>query len=280
MALAACGGGGGGGGASGGSGQGSGGGATGPFNTTEFQANWGLANVGALHAFDNGGTGNGVTVAVIDTGIDVNHPEFSGALSGLSRNIISGNAADLQDPDGHGTAVAGVIAARRNDSLTHGVAFQSTILALRADTPGTCATNCSFTTTNVAAAIDFAVANGATVINLSLGGVSSATINTALANAAANGVIFVAAAGNAGGADPIFPAQFAADPGAAGLGIAAGATDSTNTIAAFSNRAGNTASAFLVAPGVAVVSTKLGGGSGAVSGTSFSSPHVAGALAV
>ncbi|MCH8112817.1 MAG: S8 family serine peptidase, partial [Proteobacteria bacterium] len=181
---------------------------------------------------------------------------------------------------GHGTFVAGIIGARRNSAATHGVAFQSTILALRADTAGSCAVACSFSTTDVATAIDFAVANGARVINLSLGGGASADINTALANAAAAGVIFVAAAGNAGDPDPIFPAQFARDAGALGLGIAAGASNTGNTIAGFSNRAGNTATAYLVAPGVDVVSTNLGGGTAAVSGTSFAAPHIAGAIAV
>ncbi len=275
LTLAACSGGGGGGG--GGSG---GGGLLAPFNTAEFQANWGLANIGALHAVENNGTGNGIIVAIIDTGIDTAHTEFTGAISPLSRNIITGLAADVQDPDGHGTFVAGIIGARRNSTATHGVAFQSTILALRADTAGSCAVTCSFSSTDVTAAINFAVANGARVINLSLGGAASADINAALANAAAAGVIFVAAAGNAGDPDPIFPAQFARDAGALGLGIAAGASDAGNNIAGFSNRAGNTATAFLVAPGVAVVSTNLGGGTAAGSGTSFSAPHISGAIAV
>ena len=277
LALAACSGGGGGG---GGVGGGAGAGASAPFDTAEFHANWGLASIGALHAFQNNGTGNGIVVAVIDTGIDTAHSEFAGAISGLSRNIITGLAADVQDPDGHGTFVAGIIGARRNSTGTHGVAFQSTILALRADTAGSCDVTCSFSSTDVATAIDFAVANGARVINLSLGGAASADINTALANAAAAGVIFVAAAGNAGDPDPIFPAQFARDAGALGLGIAAGASDTGNTIAGFSNRAGNTAAAFLVAPGVAVVSTNLGGGTAAGSGTSYSAPHITGAIAV
>ena len=236
--------------------------------------------MGALHAYNNSGTGNGIVVAVIDTGIDTAHTEFTGAISNLSRSIITGNAADVQDPNGHGTFVAGIIGARRNSAATHGVAFQSTILALRADTPGSCATSCTFSSTDVAAAIDFAVANGARVINLSLGGASSAIINTALTNAAAAGVIFVAAAGNEGDSNPIFPAQFAANAAALGLGIAAGASDVGNVIAGFSNRAGNTATAFLVAPGVAVVSTNLGGGTGAGSGTSFATPHISGAIAV
>src|SRR3546814_12280544 len=79
----------------------------------------------------------------------------------------------LKDENGHGTAVSGIIGAARNDSQIMGVAFNSTLLALRTDSPGTCdSTGCSHYDTDIAAAVDVAVQNGAKVINLSLGGAS------------------------------------------------------------------------------------------------------------
>ena len=268
VVLAACGGGGGGG----------GGGAV-NFNTTEFQANFGLASIGALTAFNNSGSGTGITVAIIDTGIDVNNAEFTGAIAAASTDTVTNNSTFLQDISGHGTAVADVIGARKNGSLTHGVAFSSTLLALRTDTIGSCFTSCSFTNTNIATAIDFAVANGANVINISLGGgASSAVLETALTAASNAGVITVISAGNSAGANPLNPALFAST--GTTLGIAVGSTNSANAFSSFSNRAGTAQNKYLVAPGQAIVTTNLGGGTTTVDGTSFSAPHVAGAAAV
>ncbi len=289
LVLAACGGGG------GGSGGGGGGGTT-NFNTAEFQANYGLSKIGALTAYNNNGTGSGITVAVVDTGIDVNNAEFSGAIAAASTDIVTNNKTFLQDPStsGHGTAVAGVIGARRNSAGTHGVAFNSTILAIRTDTVGSCFTSCTFTDDNIAKAINHAVSNGARVINISLGGSSApnTALQNALQNAVNNNVAVIAAAGNSGGSEALFTARLANCTGGGGLCngfnaqgkmIAVGATDQSNAIASFSNRAGDTASGFLVAPGVGIVTTNLlslGGGTRTVNGTSFAAPHVAGALAV
>jgi subtilisin family serine protease len=101
-----------------GGGGGSGSGSTsrhGPgfFETGEYFANAGLDVLGASSAYAAGGTGDGILVGVIDTGIDVDHPEFAGVIDSDSTDIVTGNALFLDDEDGHGTAVAGVIAARR-----------------------------------------------------------------------------------------------------------------------------------------------------------------------
>ena len=114
----------------------------------------------------------------------------------------------VDDVDGHGTAVAGIIAARRNQALSHGVAFDARILAVRADMPGSCASGCAFDQADVATATDYAVGRGAGVINYSLGGSTSlgASLEGALARAADAGTILVFAAGNEGAADPTFPA--------------------------------------------------------------------------
>jgi Subtilase family len=269
----------------GGGGGGSGGaGSESFFETREYQANFGLDAVGASTAYAAGATGRGVMVAVVDTGIDVDHPELAAQIAGGSTNIVTGDPQQVDDIDGHGTAVAGIIAARRNQALSHGVAFNARILAVRADAPGTCASSsgCAFDQADVAAATDHAVARGARVINYSLGGATSvgASLEGALTRAAAAGTILVLAAGNEGAAEPTFPARFAADPAAERLAIAVGAVDAGNQLTSFSNRAGSARDHYLVAPGVHILAPALGGGAALVSGTSFATPHVSGAAAL
>ena len=127
------------------------------FETTEYRANIGLGAIGASSAYAAGATGKGTMVGIIDTGIDIDHPEFAGAIAAASIDIITGSAEFLDDEDGHGTAVAGIIAARRNNSLGHGVAFETTVLAVRADAEGSCASGCAFDEADVAAATEYAV---------------------------------------------------------------------------------------------------------------------------
>lgn len=278
--LAACGGGGGGGG--GGSG-GSGGGAT-TYDTAEFRANYGLGRMRLLSAYGAGYNGNGQTIAVIDTGIDVDHPDLDGNLDARSKDIVTNLAANLNDTDGHGTAVAGVAAAERNGTGVHGVAFQANILAIRADARGSCFpnSNCGFDDDDVANALDYARTSGAKVVNLSMGGAApvGATFRAALLRAVNAGIVVVIAAGNSSGADPLYPARYATDATYLGQVVAVGATNNADAIASFSNRAGVNANAYVVAPGVSIVTTAIGGGTTTVSGTSFSAPHVAGAVAL
>src|SRR3546814_13198213 len=151
----------------------------------------------AIAAYDAGATGSGITVAVIDSGIDTGSAEFSGRISAASRDMISSRNS-LKDENGHGTAVSGIIGAARNDSQIMGVAFNSTLLALRTDSPGTCTpTGCSHYDSAIGAAVDVAVPYGAKVINLSLGGgAHGSVLVNAIAPAAHALVIFVVAAGN------------------------------------------------------------------------------------
>jgi hypothetical protein len=277
--LAGCGGGGGGG------GSGSGSTVRQPrafYETTEYFANRGLGVINASSAYAAGATGQGVLVGVIDTGVDLDHPEFAGVIDGRSIDIVTGNAATLGDVDGHGTAVAGVIAARRNGALMHGVAFDADLLVVRADAPGTCPGTCEFAPTTVASATDYAVAQGARVINYSMGGSGSldGALGDAFERAVNAGRILVLAAGNDGNADPIFPAIFAGTAAAGGRAIAVGALDTDGDIADFSNRAGAARNFFVVAPGVEVLAPQLDGDAVLVSGTSFATPHVTGAVAV
>ncbi|HLO76038.1 MAG TPA: S8 family peptidase [Magnetospirillum sp.] len=302
-ALVGCGGGGGGGGG-GDSGGGSGGGATsrsgpvvsnGRLGPADFAAeaarNYELAQVGALGANVAGKTGAGVKVGIVDTGIDLQHQDFTGAIDPNSTDIVSGVKANVDDQAGHGTAVAGIIGARADGYDARGVAPGSTLLAVRAESG--CDAGCTFTHADLARATDYAVANGAKVLNFSLGGSGIDPVwQTSLTNALTPGVladgvtadpakerVIVAAAGNTGGNTPIDPANWLAGSGGQGRGIAVGAVDATGAIASFSNRAGTAKDHFLVASGVNVVSSKNNGGTATFSGTSFAAPAVSGAAA-
>lgn len=255
-----------------------------PFDTAEFRANYGLNNINAIPAYDDGLSGNGVIVAVIDTGIDVNHDEFVGQIHPDSRDLVgTRQIRTIQDEGGHGTFVAGIIAARRDGVGVHGVAFNSQLLVLRADDVGSCNSDdgCHFHDNDLAAGIDAAIASGARIINFSLGGdhVNQA-LHDAYFRAFAAGIVFVISAGNEHTANPNPFAQFAIHDGAEGSILVVGAIGPNNESNSFSNHAGNTRDYFVVAPGVDITSTFTQNTLGIGSGTSFSAPHVTGAAAV
>src|SRR3546814_20844761 len=102
------------------------------------------------------------------SGIDTGSAEFSGRISAASRDMISSRNS-LKDENGHGTAVSGIIGAARNDSQIMGVAFNSTLLALRTDSPGTCdSPACCHYEPDIAASLPVAVQNHDKVTNISL----------------------------------------------------------------------------------------------------------------
>lgn len=250
------------------------------FDTAEYRRNWGLAHIEPIPAYRNGATGRGVTVGVVDSGIDLNSPEFSGRIHSASRDVAG--TRTLQDEDGHGTWVATVIGAARNGTATHGVAYESTLLIARADEPGTCAANdCSFYDDDIAAGVDLSRTAGARVVNISLGGSeASIRLNNAVDRATAAGTVIVISAGNDGAANPDAMAQVATSAQARGLVLVAGAVDERNTISSFSNRAGSAQDFYVVAPGERILTTDVGGASVYVSGTSIAAPHVSGAIAL
>ncbi|MFQ5534623.1 MAG: S8 family serine peptidase, partial [Sphingomonadales bacterium] len=114
-----------------------------------------MNGINALPAYDDGLSGQGVTVAVVDTGIDIDNIDLIANIDARSTNIATGNFTDRNDIDGHGTEVAGIIAAMRNSVGTHGVAFNASILSLRTDDPGSCADECEFFDHVIADAVDF-----------------------------------------------------------------------------------------------------------------------------
>ena len=257
--------------------------------STEYRRDYGLAAIQASAAFSAGGTGQGITVAVIDSGVMVNPPDLTGAISPQSTDIVAGRNQP-NGTDQHATFIAGIIASRFNGQGTIGVAYQSTILSVRADEAGSCANTsgpvdqqgCQFNDADLGNGIDYAVAHGARIINLSVGAPepSSRSFQDALSRAVAAGVVVTVAAGNDSAANPDYPAEYAIDPRYLGLVVAVGATDRTNTITSYSNKAGDAAAAYVVAPGDSRTTNCDGTSCWTISGTSFSAPTVAGAIAL
>lgn len=264
----------------------------------------GLGPIKASSAYAAGATGTGITVAVIDSGVDGTGSELAGQISS-SHDIITGRAAGDTDPEGHATLVASVIVAKQNGVGIEGVAFNAKVLSVRADTAGSCATTganagCSFSDANLITAIHYAVDNGAKVINMSLGGDPSGgqdpALRAAVLYAVQHNVLVVAAAGNdaapASGSTPAKgtgveePAIYAGDPIFNGMVVAAGSVDPSGKISSFSNRAGTaTMNAYVLAPGENIIAAGSPDSTGkqqyaVVSGTSFSTPLVAGSLAL
>ena len=252
---------------------------------------WGLDRVGAPSAWAAGVTGAGITVAVVDTGVDATHPDLAANMwtnpgeiagNGLDDDNngfiddsrgwdFASNDNDPMDLNGHGTHVAGTIAAANDGSGQTGVAYGARIMPVRVlDAAG------RGTYAAIANGVRYATANGARVINLSLGGgTGSPDLQLAIQEAAARGVVVVMAAGNDGAATVGYPAAYATT-----VGLAAGAVDINGTLASFSNRAGSTPLDYVTAPGVNVYSTLPGNAYGYLSGTSMATPHLAGLAAL
>src|SRR6478736_249675 len=229
------------------------------FNTTEFRRSDGPLQHNAATAWNAGWTGQGVTIATVDTGIDVNSPEFAGRISPASRDMFSATSNRGYDAtDDHGTDVAMIAAAARDNTGILGMAWGATIMALRSDTPNSCVSDsgskdpnadCEFDDATIASAIDYAAAHSAKVINLSLGGdPPSNVVTSAVSRAAAAGVLIVVAAGNDGSANPD---AFGSGIDTAGNGavIIAGSVDDKGVMSDFSDRAGNQPNHFLTARG-------------------------------
>ncbi|MBY0563865.1 MAG: S8 family serine peptidase [Hyphomonadaceae bacterium] len=263
---------------------------------SEYNANWGVAGTNAIVAWQNNATGAGVLVGVIDDGIDPNHPELIGRISPNSIDIVSGRNA-LVTTQSHGSEISSLIAGNYNNSQTVGVAFDATILAIRADNG-----NDQFTSADLANAIDYARQQGVDVINLSLGGASpsSQAVRDAIRRATQAGVIIVVSAGNdgnSGATQPNYPGFLATDPSIAnGLIMIAGGLNQNGTVNTASNPPGTAADWYLTAPGWSIIVPDHGppgavpgfqtcglGPNGdlcRIQGTSYASPHVAGAVAL
>lgn len=230
---------------------------------------WGVTRV-------NGGSGTGSgsgTAWVIDTGIDLDHPDLNVDV-GRSRNFASGSSPE--DGNGHGSHVAGTIGAKDNSIGVIGVSPGATVVAVRVLNNAGNGFN-----SDIIAGVDYVAGAGGSgdVANMSLGGGPSTALDTAVINAAKTGIKFTLAAGNesesannhsparANGANVYTVSSFAKG---------ASATDTIDPWSSFSNF-GNPPVDF-AEPGSAIPSTYKSGGYATISGTSMAAPHLAGIL--
>ncbi|KAB2879410.1 S8 family serine peptidase [bacterium] len=223
---------------------------------------WGITRVG--------GSGNGVgkRAWIIDTGIDLDHPDLTVDLAN-SKSFLSGNqSTNPDDQNGHGTHVAGTVAAKSNTINVVGVAAGATVVSVRVlDRRG------SGTTSGVIAGVNYVASKGVTgeTANMSLGGGVSTTLDNAVL-AASSKVKFALAAGNeSDNANNHSPARVN------GANIyTVSAVNSSDVFASFSNY-GNPPVDY-AAPGVSILSLWKNGGTNTISGTSMATPHVCGIL--
>lgn len=248
-----------------------------------------LLNMAPAWALSEGSAG--VTVAVIDSGVDYFHPDLIGniAVNMSERNGRAGvdddgngyvddvygydfynDRANGYDDNGHGTHCAGVIAAEKNGIGIRGVAPRVKILPIKF-----LGSNGSGDTADAVRSIDYAVARGAKILSNSWGGGgTSVLLDDAIQRAMNQGVIFIAAAGNNAqdvDVSPSYPANYANV-------ISVGSSDSIDQRSSFSNYGNHSVTIF--APGSSILSTFPNGQYRVMSGTSMATPQVAGAIAL
>jgi subtilisin family serine protease len=264
------------------------------FNTPEYQGSTSAKESNAMPAWQAGATGKGIKIGIVDSGISVNNPEFTGRIDPASRNVAGGGS--LADQTGHGTALASIAAAAHGspgEAYLEGVAFDATLVVMKVTASG-CSSNCSYSWNAIADGINAAANAGAKVINLSIGGEGmSSNVADAIRRAAGMGVIFVVSAGNDGTAnpDPFAENVVVNAPGQAiivgalgqsplsGINVMTGQGIDYNELIDFSDRAGSYRDWYLGAPGFVradVTDTLMDN----LRGTSFAAPAVAGAAAL
>lgn len=232
-----------------------------------FNSQWGLTKVQATQAWDMTTGQPTIKIAILDTGVDQDHEDLAGKIV-ANKNFTTSSTVD--DLYGHGTHVAGIAAAATNNGVgVAGLGYDCAIMNVKVlDDTG------SGYYSWIASGITWAADNGAKVISMSLGGSSaSSTLQTAINYAWSKGVVIVAAAGNNGNANPVYPAYYSNC-------IAVAATDQNDAKASWSSYG---SWVDVAAPGVGILSTlpnhtnKIGGlNYGSLSGTSMATPYVAG----
>jgi subtilisin family serine protease len=234
----------------------------------ELDNSWGVKHIGAAIVHESGNKGAGVSVAVVDTGIDYNHPDLAANYAG-GKGFVGGD--DPMDDHSHGTHCAGTLGAVDDDIGVIGVAPEVDLYAvkvLNSSGQGYWST--------IILGVEWCIANGMQVTSNSYGGTGySALVEEVFQKAWDAGIVSIAAAGNNGncdgtGTNTIFPANFESV-------ISVAATDKDNSRACFSST-GKTVE--LAAPGASVYSTVLNGEYGYKSGTSMATPHTAGLVAL
>jgi subtilisin family serine protease len=208
-------------------------------------------------------TGKTVRIAVIDTQVDVGHPELNGAVLEAFDAVPGGGVS----ADPHGTAITGIIAARKT---LRGVAPEAEVLAVRAFVPGANGLG-EADTISLLRGIDWAERQGARVFNMSFAGPKDALLLELIDAAHDSGIILVAASGNAGPqAPPLYPAAHEHV-------IAVTATDYTDKLYRYANQGAHIT---LAAPGVDILVVVPDGRFGMMSGTSLATAHISGLVAL
>ncbi|PWK13437.1 S8 family peptidase [Tumebacillus permanentifrigoris] len=234
-------------------------------NDPSYGSQWHLPKIQAPQAWDITTGSTSRTVAIIDTGVDLNHLD-------LASKIVAGydfvnNDTVAQDDHGHGTHCAGIAAALSNNATnTAGVDWNAKVMPVKVlNSAG------SGSTTAITSGIRWAADHGANVISMSLGGGSfSQAQQDAINYAYGKGVIIVAAAGNSSTSTKSYPAAYANV-------VAVASTTSTDAMSSFSNFG---SWVDVAAPGSSILSLKLGGGTTTMSGTSMATPAVAGLMSL
>ena len=215
-------------------------------------------------------TGQGVKVAILDTGIDIDHLDL--AVSGGVNVLGPFRTEKYNDDNGHGTHVAGIVAARDNEIGVVGVAPNAKLYAVKAFNRKAIGFD-----SDIIDGIDWSITNGMQVINMSFGGSDNASLHQAIQAAYNAGIVMVAAAGNEGDDFIHYPARYPET-------IAVSATTNNDELASFSSYASDLAQAeainLLAAPGKEINSTWNNGGYYVGSGTSMATPHVVGTAAL
>lgn len=241
-------------------------------NDPSFSQQWHLKNTGqtggtagadvkATFAWDRTTGLSAIKIAILDTGVSKTHPDL--LASRIAGYDYIDDDGDPDDTEGHGTHVAGIIAAEGdNGASTTGLMWRAAVMPVRVCGGSGCPDSA------IASGLHYAADNGAKVINMSLGGTTDdPVIKAAVDYAVGLGALVVAAAGNDGNETPFYPAAYSNV-------ISVCATDDQDQLASFSNR-GNWVT--LCAPGEDILSTAMGGGTTLMSGTSMACPMVAGA---
>lgn len=230
-------------------------------NDPSYSSQWHLPKIQAPQAWDITTGSTSRTIAIIDTGVDLNHSDLSGKIV-AGYNFVSGTT-NAMDDHGHGTHCAGIAAAKSNNGVnTAGVDWNAKIMPVKVlNSAG------SGYDSDITAGIRWAADHGANVISMSLGGASfSQAQQDAINYAWGKGVLIVAAAGNSNTTTKSYPAAYSNV-------IAVASTTETDARSSFSNYG---SWVHVAAPGSNILSLKLGGGTTTMSGTSMATPVVAG----
>lgn len=233
-------------------------------NDPSFPSQYALIAIRAPQGWDTSTGSSSVTIAILDSGVDLGHPDLAGKIAQGFDFVNDDN--DPQDDYGHGTHAAGIAGAIGNNGIgIAGVSWGAHILPVKVlDATG------SGKFSNVAAGIVWATDRGAQVINMSFGGADDSQIlQDAVRYAYERGVLMIAASGNSNTNFVLYPARFSEV-------MAVAATDASDQRASFSNYGGEIE---IAAPGANILSL-WPGGYNTLSGTSMSAPHVSGLAAI